>query len=472
MRVLYVASEATPWIKTGGLADVCGSLPAALAELGCDVRLLLPAYGELLKHGGKLRPVRGAALSEPGARLLAAPRGAGDMRTWLCELPRISDRAGNPYSNAQGWEWADNWARFGAFSRVATALAAGQAGLRWRPDIVHCHDWQTGLVPLLMMLQRVQAGSVFTVHNLHYRGLCGLDRLEALGLPGWLGHSEALEFHGQLAMIKGGLVFADRLTTVSPSYAREICTPEHGEGLDGLLRHRGVRLSGILNGIDEVLWNPATDPLLPARYGADDFTGKVICKASLQRELGLDERPAAPLFGVVSRLVRQKGIDLILAAMPALLARGAQFAILGSGDADLESALSGMAEAQPRQVAARFAFDEGLAHRIEAGADLFMMPSRFEPCGLNQMYSQRYGTPPIVSRTGGLGDSVSAEAGFVFDAPADVGRLLAAAHRALDEFANPGVWRARQRAGMARDFSWRLSAQAYLACFTDLKAQR
>ncbi len=465
MRILFVASEATPWIKTGGLADVCGSLPRALAELGCDVRLLLPAYGDILAHDPQLRPVRGIDLQAHGARLLEPSQPGGPLRTWLCEMPSISDRRGNPYSDEQGWEWQDNWYRFGVFSRIATAIAAGQAGIRWRPDVVHCHDWQTALVPLHMMLQRLRPASVFTIHNLHYRGLCATDRLGALGLPGWLNHPEAMEFHGQLALIKGGLAFADRITTVSPGYAREICSPEFGEGLDGLLRHRQSHLSGILNGIDDATWNPAVDPYIATHYDRHELRGKIECKRQLQQELGLAATSTAPLFGVISRLVPQKGIDLVLAALPDLLDRGAQLAVLGSGETALQAELAGFASAHPDRVAVRFHFDEGLAHRIEAGADLFLMPSRFEPCGLNQMYSQRYGTLPIVHRTGGLADSVDPQCGFLFDGPAAVDGLLGAAHHALDVFADPVAWRTRQHAAMARDFSWRHSAQAYLECY-------
>ena len=337
---------------------------------------------------------------------LQAPRAESGLRVWFAALDSISDRSGNPYHDAHHRDWDDNWYRFGQFSRLAAALAGGRCGVRWQADVMHCNDWQTGLVPVYGMLMRVPAASVFTIHNLQYRGLFGPECMATLGLPAWLWHPDALEFHGQLALIKGGLGFADALTTVSPTYAEEIRTPWFGHGLEGLLHARRARLTGILNGIDDACWNPATDPHLPATYGHDDMAGKAQCKHALQQEVGLHSRATAPLLGVVSRLVEQKGIDLVLAILDALIERGVQLVVLGRGEPHLEQALQRVAARYPGEVAVRLDFDEGLAHRIEAGADAFVMPSRFEPCGLNQLYSQRYGTPPIVHRSGGLADSV------------------------------------------------------------------
>lgn len=471
LRILFAASEAVPWAKTGGLAEVANGLPRALAALGHDVRLLTPAYADTLANHSGLKPVRGFRPPLAGAGLLAAPTDADGLRTWLLTLPGISDRPGNPYQDDHGAEWRDNWRRFGELSRLAALLAGGRAGMRWRADILHCNDWQTGLAPVFCMLERIPAATVFTVHNLHYRGLFPAECMTPLGLPPWLWHHRALEFHGRLAFIKGGLVFADELTTVSPTYAEEIRTSEHGHGLDGLLRERRACLTGILNGIDDVCWDPARDKHLPARYDRDDLSGKAVCKTALQRELGLEGGGAAPLLGLVSRLVTQKGIDLILTALPGLLERGCQLAVLGRGDTALEAGLRRAAAAHPGRVGLRLDFDEGLAHRIEAGADLFLMPSRFEPCGLNQMYSQRYGTPPVVHRSGGLADSVTDATpaalaggnatGFVF-APVSAPALLSAVDRALALFREPHGWRRLQRAGMARDFGWRRGAEAYL----------
>lgn len=469
LRILMVASEAAPWIKTGGLADAVGSLARALAALGHDVRLLLPAYHSILRTNSDLQRLGDAPL-------LMSPAADG-LQLLLLDRPEFTAREGNPYHDGTGRDWPDNWQRYGQFAAWAGALAGDRLGYGWQPDIVHCHDWQAGLVPVQMLLNRVPAASVFTIHNLGYRGLFPAHALGALQLPGWLWHADALEFHDSLCFMKGGLVFADRLNTVSPTYAEEILQPAHGHGLDGLLRHRRGVLSGILNGIDQVLWDPSRDPALAAAYGSDDLAGKARCKADLRRRLGLRGKPAAPLLGLISRLVPQKGIDLVLDILPALLERGCQLAILGSGDPAQEQALREAARAHPGQIGLQLGFDEDLAHRIEAGADLFLMPSRFEPCGLNQMYSQRYGTPPVVHRTGGLADSVidAAEAdrgsGFVF-APATAEALLTAVDRALALRRKPELWQALQRRGMQRDFSWSASAQAYLALYRDALAQR
>ncbi|MES1953322.1 glycogen synthase GlgA [Salinisphaera hydrothermalis] len=480
-RILFVASEAVPWIKTGGLADVAGSLPRALAAAGHDVRLLIPAYGDVLAQYAELTAVPGFRPPFAGIRLLTTRPDSSGLRSWFVDLPGVGDRRGNPYHDEHINDWPDNAHRFGVFARAAAALAGGRAGLDWQADILHCNDWQTGLVPVHAMLERVPATTIFTIHNLQYRGLFAAETRARLDLPAWLWHPDALEFHGQLSFIKGGLAFADALTTVSPTYAREICTPHAGHGLDGLLRARGECLSGVLNGLDPDVWNPADDPHLPACFDAEDLRGKRRCKKALQHELGLAQRAEAPLCGVISRLVAQKGIDLILAGLPRLLERGGQLALLGRGDPAIEARLRAIAAEHPAAVAVRLEFDEGLAHRIEAGADLFLMPSRFEPCGLNQMYSQRYGTPPLVHRCGGLADSVvdtdtdtledQRATGFVFE-PATEGAFIEALERALAYFAQPDVWRRIQRAGMARDFSWRASASRYLEIYAQAARSR
>lgn len=467
MKILFAASEAYPFIKTGGLGDVCGSLPPALEALGCDVRLLLPGYRDALARAGSLKIV--AQLDLPR---LPAPATLREGRlpesrvpVWFVDFPPAYDRAGDPYHDAHGNPWPDNAARFALFARAICALALGQTSLRWRPDIVHCHDWQTGLVPALLSFESQRPTTIFTVHNLAYQGLFARETLTALGLPESLWSSNALEFHGQLAFIKGGLAFADWITTVSPTYAHEIQTPEHGDGLDGLLRHRAQRLVGILNGIDGKTWDPARDTHLAAKYSARHLTGKGRNKAALQRELGLTRKTSAMLVGMVGRLVRQKGMDLVVAALPQLMQQGLQLAILGAGENSLERAVRDAVAQYPGQCAAIIGYNEPLAHRIIAGADAFLMPSRFEPCGLSQLYALRYGTVPIVRRVGGLADTVSDSAtGIVFDA-ADPRALADAVVRACALYRDRPAWRELMTAGMRQDFSWQHSAQEYLRLY-------
>lgn len=469
LRILFVTSEALPWIKTGGLGDVGGSLPRALAALGHDVKLLIPAYADVLSKHPELKPLSGFRSPLEHAGLLAGPRTPEGVEQWLLTLPGFSDRPGLPYQDEQGHAWPDNWWRFGALSRVAAALAGGRAGLDWQADVLHCNDWQTGLAPVYCQRERVPAATIFTIHNLHYRGLFPGEHFRELALPAHLWNPEALEFHNQLAFIKGGLAFADELTTVSPTYAQEICTPDRGEGLDGLLRARRAHLTGILNGIDTQRWDPARDRELPAHFDRHDLSGKARCKASLQREMLLEPDPEAPVLAVVSRLVAQKGMDLIIANAQALLDRGCQLVVLGTGEPEIEAELQRVATSHPGRVGLCLDFKEGLAHRIEAGADIFLMPSRFEPCGLNQLYSQRYGTPPVVHQCGGLADSVvdadnqagEPGTGFVFQSPTP-DALRATLERALAWFRDPPAWKQLQLAGMARDFSWSRSARAYL----------
>ncbi len=482
MKILFVASEAHPLIKTGGLGDVCGSLPAALKALGADVRLLLPGYHDALKHAGPLKPVARIVpplLAKP-ATLLEGTLPGTRVKTWLIDFPSAYDRPGNPYLNAHGQPWHDNAARFALLARAATAIARRAAGLAWRPDVVHCHDWQTGLVPALLAQEPKRPATVFTIHNLAYQGLFPRETLTALGLPGSFWSPERLEFYGRLSFIKGGLVYADRLTTVSPTYAREILTPEFGEGLDGLLRHRAHDLSGILNGIDDRAWNPARDTHLVAHYSARRFTAKQRNKAALQQQFSLPVS-AVPLIGMVGRLVQQKGVDLVIEALPQLMELPLQLALLGSGEAGYEDALRRAAKKYPEKLAVTIGYDEPLAHRVEAGSDMFLMPSRFEPCGLNQLYSLRYGAVPIVRPVGGLADTVvdampeTLEAGnatgIVFD-EATPAALLGALRRALALYADPRRWKRLALTGMRRDFSWRHSAGDYLELYDRLARSR
>ena len=475
-RILFVVSEMAPWIKTGGLGDVAGALPVALSRLGCEVKVLMPAYADALKRLGHTQPVEPfippAGLSQ--TRLLTPQEAPDGPELWLLDAPGFSDRSGNPYVNEFNQEWPDNAMRFQRLALVGAAITAGQAGLTWRPEVVHCHDWQTGLLPLHAMLHRVPIPSIFTIHNLEYRGLFAPDVLGQLGLPSWLYHPDALEFYGHVSFIKGGLLFADRLTTVSPTYADEICTPEGGCGLDGLLRLRRDRLHGILNGIDHRVWDPAHDAHLPATYNVHDLLGKATCKRVLQESMGLTVDPGVPLIGVVSRLIPQKGIDLILQALPRLLELPAQLVVLGQGDPALEQGLREAAALWPQRLAVQLTFSEMLAHRIEAGSDMFLMPSRFEPCGLNQLYSLRYGTIPIVRRSGGLADTVvdanaatlqtGSATGIVFDMPtADA--LAEAVQRAVQLYHDYHLWGELMWRAMSQDFSWERSAHDYLAVY-------
>lgn len=474
LRVLYAASEAWPLIKTGGLADVAGALPGALRGAGVDARLLLPAYPQALQEASRVRPVARGALYGEHAELLRATLPDGTP-VYLLRSARF-DRPGDPYLDAAGVPWGDNARRFALLCRVGAALALGQLERAWRADVVHANDWQTGLLPALLSEARGRPATVFTVHNLAYRGEVAAHEVDALGLPAWWLHRhEALEFHGAPALIKGGLVYADRVTTVSPTYAREIQTPAHGAGLDGLLRHRAAALRGILNGMDTATWNPATDPHLAQPYDAARLDAKAANKAALQGELGLAVEPDTPLLAFVGRLAHQKGVDLLLAALEHARP-GWQLAVLGSGEAALATALARLAARAPGRVAVRIGHDEPLAHRIQAGADILLVPSRYEPCGLVQLYAMRYGTVPVVHAVGGLADTVTdprdagpgrPATGFVFHEPSGAA-LRAAIERAVRARARPSAWQAMQRAGMARDGSWAAPARAYLALYRQL----
>lgn len=476
LKVLFVASEAHPLVKTGGLADVAGALPRALARLGADVRLLLPAYRGVAARVPDLREVGRLELTAaPAARLLRGRMPRSRARVYLLDIPELYDRPGGPYTGPDGRDWPDNAWRFAALGRAAVALALGEGDPRWRPDLVHAHDWQAGLAPALLSLERERPATVFTVHNLAYQGVFPWETFRDLALPWELWSMERLEYYGQFAFIKGGLACADWLTTVSPTYAREIQTPEHGFGLDGLLRHRAARLVGILNGIDYEEWSPGRDPHLAARFTRRTLARRARNKAAVQARFGLPTHGGAPLLGHIGRLVEQKGADLILGALDGLLAHGAQLVVLGSGAPHLERAVREAAARYPDRVGVHVGYDEPLAHLIEGGVDMFLMPSRFEPCGLNQMYSLRYGAVPVVRRTGGLADTVvdadeaalaeGRATGFVFDAP-EPAALLEACRRAIACYRErPADWRRIVLTGMAQDFSWRASARRYLELY-------
>lgn len=471
--VLFAASELAPWVKTGGLGDVAAALPVAMHAAGVDVRLLMPAYPALTAAFPDAAPVAEfSALGQRGdLKLATTPTG---LPLYLLDHPGFFDRPGNPYLAPDGDNWPDNALRFGLLSRVAALLASADSPLAWRPQILHCNDWQTALAPAYLhyLSPANAAATVVTIHNLAFQGLFDHALLAMLELPEHAWRFDGVEYYGRLSFLKAGLQFADAITTVSPTYAREICTAESGMGLDGLLRHRADRLVGILNGIDTAQWHPAHDPCLAAPYDARRLARKVENKAALRRELGLPTLDM-PLAGIVSRFTEQKGLDLVVAIANELAALPMQLAVLGSGEAALESAFSELARRRPDRFAVRIGFDEGLAHRIEAGADLFLMPSRFEPCGLNQMYSLRYGTPPVVHATGGLADTVidAADAahgnGFVF-APASAEALLATIRRAVACWRKPPQWRALQRRGMSTDFGWATPVRHYLDVYSSL----
>ncbi|NNF95718.1 MAG: glycogen synthase GlgA, partial [Halobacteria archaeon] len=407
-------------------------------------------------------------------RLLAGTLPGTRVPVWLVDCPELYDRSGNPYLGPDGKPWPDNAWRYTLFAEAVVQLASNQLGLDWQPNVVHCNDWQSGLIPALLSRQVQRPATVFTIHNLAYQGTFPYQTFQDLGLSPDLWHLDALEYHGQLSFIKGGLVFADRINTVSPSYAREIQTPEFGYGLDGLLRHRHAALSGILNGIDIKEWNPGTDSFLAETYNRRSLANKLVNKSALQQNLGLDTDADTLLIGFVGRLVEQKGVDILLDGMKQILSLPLQLAMLGSGEAQFETTLLKTAKQHAGRVAVKIGYSESLAHQIEAGADVFLMPSRFEPCGLNQMYSMRYGTPPVVRSVGGLTDTVNdaSEAnlsaktatGFVFSG--DQGRdLYKALARACHLYHDKTKWKSVQLTGMGRDFSWHNSAQEYLKLY-------
>lgn len=481
MRILYVTSEAYPLIKTGGLADVSGSLPAALRHLGEDVRLLIPGYRQVLS---KLRNTR--ALLElkwlpmvGNVTILTGEMPDTGVPVMVIDHPQLYDRDGGPYLDSTGHEWVDNPLRFGILSRIGAILGSKASPLAdWIPDIVHCNDWQGGLTPAYMHYSGSPcAKSVLGIHNLAFQGNFPAEWVERLGLPRDGFSINGFEYYGQLSFLKAGVFYADSIATVSPTYAQEIQTAEYGFGLQGLLATRSKDIHGILNGIDTAEWNPAEDQHLPQTYDSDSLSKKDTVKLALQQRLGLTQDVAMPLLGVVSRLTSQKGLDLFLKCAAPLLKQGCQIAVLGGGDPALEQGFLQLALEHPQQVSVTIGYNEPLSHMIMAGVDIFIMPSRFEPCGLNQMYGLHYGTPPVVRRTGGLADSVhdttasslanGSANGFVFDL-ANTNDLLTTIQRALACYGNKAEWRQVQRNGMSVDLSWDHSALDYLNIYRSL----
>jgi starch synthase len=479
MRVLFVASEIFPMAKTGGLGDVAAALPAALAHAGVDVRLVMPAYPSARSEVARARAAR--PLADFGAlgaaRVIEAITPDSALPIWLIDSPELYDRAGGPYLDAAGEPWPDNLERFAMLSRAAALLGSSSSPMAWRPDVVHAHDWHTALAVPLLMTDALRPRTVFTVHNMAFTGEFAAGRFGLTGLPNELLASEALGVVGGFSLLKAGLAFADWVTTVSPTYAREIQTPALGGAFASLLAGRAESLSGILNGVDYGVWDPSRDPHIARRYNSEDLSGKAACKAELRAAFGLTGASDAPLFGIVSRLTEQKGIDLVPPALGRALEAGAQLVVLGRGDLQVEQLLREWSSRHPARVGVRIEFEESLAHAVEAGADIFLMPSRFEPSGLNQMYSQRYGTPPIVHAVGGLTDTVidagvrtlanGTATGFTFRQPTATA-LAGTVERALALYSRTDAWRALQRSGMAQDFSWSRSAARYIDLYNSL----
>jgi starch synthase len=479
MKVLHVAAEVFPIVKTGGLADVVAALPVALAEQGADVRLLLPGLPPVLDavQGARTVVDIGSSFGALRVRLLLGKMPGTKLPVYLVDAPYLYRRGGSPYQDSQGEEWPDNLQRFALLGWVAAHLAAEDADPQWAPQVVHAHDWHAAMACAYMADHvATTSASIFTVHNLAFQGLFPMHDWALLGLASRLMSPAGLEFHGQMSFMKAGLNFADRVTTVSPTYAREIATHDFGCGLDGVIRGRGSDVSGILNGIDDAVWNPAADPAIEQRYDAERLEGKAACRAALQRELNLEPDPNALIVTVVSRLTAQKGLDLVIAALPSLVARGVQFAVQGTGEPALEAAFLIAQQAHPGRVHVHVGYDEARAHRLIAGADAIAVPSRFEPCGLTQMYGLRYGTLPVVRRVGGLADTVHdadvpSGNGFTFEAATPTA-FQRAVERAIEARRDAARWAALMQRAMASELSWTGPAQAYLQLYLKAVAER
>jgi len=480
MNVLQVSAEIFPLLKTGGLADVAGALPGALNGVGCDVRVLLPGFPSILEdlRDSAVVAELTAPWGEPSVLRFGRLSSVGVM-AYVIDAPAMYCRPGTPYEDVNRRPFTDNYRRFALLGWVGGQLAAGLDS-HWQPRVVHSHDWHAALVSAYMAFapaRRAHVASVYTIHNLAYQGVFAPRHFYELGLPSTAFALDGLEFHGQLSFMKAGLFYSDHITTVSPTYAREIQTFAQGCGLDGLLRSRSAELTGILNSVDESVWNPATDLAIAQTYDTHKPAGKAQCKLALQQELGLAEQTDAPLFGVVSRLTEQKGLHLVLAALDDLVAQGGQLVVLGTGDTALEGAFLERAAAHPQSVSVRVGYDERYAHRVFAGTDVTLVPSRFEPCGLTQLYGLKYGSLPLVHHVGGLADTVvdsslenlvdGSANGFVFhqfDTPA----LSRAIRRAFALYGRKTDWRAVRTRGMGQALGWDHAAAEYMALYRSL----
>jgi starch synthase len=480
VRVLSIASEAFPLVKTGGLADVAGALPLALNREGVETHTLLPGYPAVLD---KLEAAETAhvypALMGGEARVLAGTAGGLDL--FVLDAPHLYSRPGNPYLGPDGKDWPDNALRFAALARAGADLAKGVVPA-YAADVAHSHDWQAALTPVYLEYDGgPRPATVLTIHNIAFQGHYYGDLLGPLGLPPEAMALEGVEYFGGIGFLKGGVQFADRITTVSPTYAREILQPEFGMALDGLLRTRSADVEGILNGVDDEIWNPATDKTIAQTFSADQIDARAANKTALLSRFGLSLDASGPLFGVVSRLTSQKGLDLLALCLPGLVARGGQLALLGNGEPQLEHGFRTMAEAYPDNVAAIIGYDETLAHTIQAGVDFLIVPSRFEPCGLTQLYALRYGAVPLVARVGGLADTVidaneaALSAGVATGVqfyPPDVSALDYAITRAFDLYSDPETMQILRRNGLSSDVSWRHPAKRYAALYAKLRTNR
>jgi starch synthase len=473
MHIAFATSEMVPFMKTGGLADVSAALPKALVRLGHRVTVFLPRYGSIPFPPGEL-------VGSVHVPVDATNRSAGFHRRNLAKgldlvFVEHSPFFDRPYPYGHGnHDYEDNNLRFAFFSRACVEYFRSRGE---RPDVFHAHDWQTGLVPVYLksfywddpIVHRVPC--VFTIHNLSYQGNFPAQTVVDLGMGWYRGAGTALEYHGGVSYMKGGILFSEMVNTVSPQYAKEIQAPELGCGFDGILRSRAAELVGILNGVDYEEWDPMVDPHVARRYGPEDLSGKAVCKADLLRTFGLPEEPDLPVVGIISRLVAQKGFDIVAGAWYDLVRRPLRMVVLGTGEPAVQDGFAALAARAPDRFAVRFAYDNVLAHKIEAGADMFLMPSRFEPCGLTQIYSLRYGTVPIVRATGGLADTIEPYdpatgegTGFRFD-HADGTGMMWALDQALGLYQDGNAWRSVMRRGMGRDFSWERSAREYVALF-------
>ena len=478
MNVLFATSEAFPLIKTGGLGDVANSLPNSLQQSGADVRLILPAYREVLQKIDHFKIIGWVKIGlQQDARILETTHPAYEMPIWLVDHPTLFDRPGNPYTHPDGYDWQDNPLRFSLFSQVTAFMAIDSLNTGWRADVVHSNDWQTGLVNAYLSHETRPPKRIFTIHNIAYDCQFDFGTFQSLHLPPHWWSMDLGEFHHRFSLLKAGMVFSDQITTVSPKYAREIRTPDYGYGYAPILEEMNHKLSGILNGIDDEVWNPATDPHLHKHYSAKDKPAairkaKTANKKSLLSQLGASRAVLndidKPLVGFVGRLVFQKGVDLLLNSIDALIHESnARFVIIGSGEQDLEHHLNLLTHSWPDRVFSFIGYSEALAHLLEAGSDIFAMPSRYEPCGLNQLYSLRYGTPPVVRRTGGLADTVTPKNGVLFD-EATPEALTAAIHTALTYYNDNKVWSEMIRNAMEKDYSWHKSATEYLELYNSV----
>lgn len=479
MKILLVSSEVVPFAKTGGLADVAGALPAAIAALGHDVRIAMPLYRGIDKARFGLRPIlREVDVHFPHATVRGYVQRADlpstSIPAYFIQQEGYFDRPQLYGENGQ--DYPDNPERFAFFSMAVLWMLKG---LDWQPDLIHCNDWQTALIPTYLLHHAEISKdpfykplrTLYTIHNLAYQCGVGSDWLSRLALPESLFHPEGMEFYGKINFMKAGILYSDHVSTVSRQYAREIRTPEYGCGLDGVLSSRAAHLTGILNGIDYSVWNPEVDALIPAQYSAVNLKGKEKCKAALQKRFDLPLKPATPIIGMISRLADQKGFDLVAEVLDDLMKLDLQLVILGTGEPNYHDLLKKVVENYPKRIGVLLGFDNQLAHWIEAGADMFLMPSRYEPCGLNQLYSLKYGTIPIVRKTGGLADSIANATpssiksrtgnGFVFEEYSGK-RMLDAVTRAVKLYkANPRAWAALVQNAMSCDFSWNNSAREY-----------